>query len=95
LNPTVGAFRSSDIDLVRQLVEIGSKWKSGHGMMNLLRHEATRNGREDMLCLVLEENGIDVNPCRNVDMRTMSLPVAVGNPITTKYQKRHGRAQES
>jgi ankyrin repeat protein len=66
LTPLVVAIRTGNIDIARFLLERGAKVNTEGGNTNVPLYEAVTKGRTDMICLLLNQEGIDVNAYQNV-----------------------------
>jgi hypothetical protein len=67
LSPLVVAIRTRNIDMVRLLLERGANVNTKGGNVNVPLYEAVNNG-SNITRLLLEQKGIDVNACQNVQM---------------------------
>ncbi|MDR2200916.1 MAG: ankyrin repeat domain-containing protein [Puniceicoccales bacterium] len=64
----VVAIRSGNIDIVHLLLKRGANVNPGQGTTNVPFYEAVKKGRSNIVRLLLEQKGIDVNAYQNVGM---------------------------
>jgi ankyrin repeat protein len=68
LSSLVVAIRSENIDIVRLLLERGASVNTEGGNINVPLYEAVKKGCENMVRLLLEQKGINVNVPQNVEI---------------------------
>ncbi|MDR0740944.1 MAG: ankyrin repeat domain-containing protein [Puniceicoccales bacterium] len=68
LSPLVVAIRSRNIDMVRLLLERGANVNTAGGNVNDPFYEAVKEGRSNIVRLLLEQKGIDINVPQNTRM---------------------------
>ncbi|MDR2812425.1 MAG: ankyrin repeat domain-containing protein [Puniceicoccales bacterium] len=66
LSPLVVAIRTGNIDMVRLLLQWGANVNTEGGNVNVPLYEAVKEGQSNIVCLLLEQKGIDVNVPQNV-----------------------------
>jgi hypothetical protein len=66
LSPLVMAIRTRNIDMVRLLLQRGANVNTAGGNVNDPFYEAVKEGRSNIVRLLLEQKGIDVNVPQNV-----------------------------
>ncbi|MDR2720931.1 MAG: ankyrin repeat domain-containing protein [Puniceicoccales bacterium] len=68
LSPLVVAIRTRNIDMVRLLLGRGANVNTEGGSVNVPLYEAVRSCPDNIVRLLLEQKGIDINVRQNVNM---------------------------